>query len=134
MQYDEVMCVACTSDKYILKSKCINGKVLLALNVGQDQTSKSVFIADRVRQGNHWTLLAVEVKEKLAYYGDSLRWDAPSNLIHMVEQLLSSIGNWRASEASETLFTHVYGISRYIYIYMHTSVSNTHARMTYVCL
>ena len=30
-------------------------------------------------------------------------------------------GYWRASEASETLFSHVYGNSRYIYIY------------TYVC-
>ena len=26
--------------------------------------------------------------------------------------------NWRASEASETLFSHVYGSSRYIYIYV----------------
>ena len=73
-------------------AKCTNGKVLLALNVGKDQTSKSVFIADGVRQGNHWTLLAVDIKEKLSYYGDSLRWDTPSNLIHMVEQLLSKLG------------------------------------------
>ena len=28
----------------------------------------------------------------------------------------SEQGNWRASEASETLFSHVYGNSRYIYI------------------
>ena len=34
---------------------------------------------------------------------------------------------WRASEARETLFSHVYGIS--IYIYICTSVSNTHARV-----
>ena len=52
------------------------------------------------------------------------------------------IGNWRASEASETLFTHVYGISRYIYIFRYVrlflipmrasrlSVSNTHAHMS----
>ena len=39
---------------------------------------------------------------------------------------------WRASEASETLFSHVYGNSReiYIYIYIRTSVSNTHARVS----
>ena len=36
--------------------------------------------------------------------------------------------NWRASEASETLFSHVYGISRYIYIRM--SVSNMHAHVS----
>ena len=27
--------------------------------------------------------------------------------------------NWRASEASETLFSHVYENSRYIYVYMY---------------
>ena len=92
------MCVVCTPDKYVndfLKSKSkdfTNGKVLLALNVGQDKKSKSIFIADGVRQGNHWTLLAVDVKEKIAYYGDSLRWDVPSNLTHMVEPLLSKLG------------------------------------------
>ena len=37
--------------------------------------------------------------------------------------------NWRASEASETLFSHVYGNSRYIFIYICTSVSNTHVRV-----
>ena len=75
-QCDEAMCVVCTPDKYandFLKSKSKDftngkvllahnvGKVLLAHNVGQD---KSIFIADGVRQGNHWTLLAVDVKEK----------------------------------------------------------------------
>ena len=78
-------------DKYVndfFKSKCTNGKVL---TVRRDQKSKSVFITDGVSQGNHWTLLAVDVKEKLSYYGDSLRWDVPSNLTHMVEPLLC---NW----------------------------------------
>ena len=32
--------------------------------------------------------------------------------------LLKGVFFWRASEASETLFSHVYGISRYIYIYV----------------
>ena len=35
---------------------------------------------------------------------------------------------WRASEASETLFSHVDGNSRYIYVYMY-AVSNTHVRV-----
>ena len=34
---------------------------------------------------------------------------------------------WRASEASETLFSHAYGSSRYIYIC--TSVSNMHVHV-----
>ena len=37
-------------------AKCTSGKVLLARDVGQDQTSTSVFIVDGVRQENHWTL------------------------------------------------------------------------------
>ena len=51
--YNEVMCVVCTPDKYVndsLKSKCTNGKVLLALmsdkikNLNQrwSQTRKSL--------------------------------------------------------------------------------------------
>ena len=31
---------------------------------------------------------------------------------------------------SETLFSHVYGNSRYIYIYIRTSVSNTHVHVS----
>ena len=56
---------------------------------------------------------------------------APSHA--QLEEAQRQIGtvciNWRASEASETLFSHVYGNSRYIYVYMRTSVSNTHARV-----
>ena len=43
---------------------------------------------------------------------------------------LETYANWRASEASETLFSHVYGNSRYIYVYIRTSVSNTHVRVS----
>ena len=38
--------------------------------------------------------------------------------------------NWRASEASEMLFSHVYEILIYIYI-IRMYVSNTHARMMF---
>ena len=44
------MCVVCTTDKYVndfLKSKCANGKVLPAHNVGQDQKSKSAMESDK---------------------------------------------------------------------------------------
>ena len=51
-----------------------------------------------------------------------------SEHIVVVSSRFYYIYNWRASEASETLFSHVYGNSRYnIYIYICTSVSNTHA-------
>ncbi len=84
-QYEDIMCVVCTPDKcirdfLISKSKVFqNGKVILALNVGQDHISKSIFISDGIKQGNHWTLLALNTETKLAYYGDSLSWDIPSN-------------------------------------------------------
>ena len=51
------MCVVCTPDKYVndfLKSKCADGKVLLALNVGQDQKSKSVMESDKENIGHSW--------------------------------------------------------------------------------
>ena len=64
----------------------------MALNVGQDLESQSVFIADGVKGGNRWTVLALDTKEKTAYYGDSLSWDIPCNLTHMVEPLLSKLG------------------------------------------
>ncbi len=97
-QYEDIMCVVCTPDKcirdfLISKSKVFqNGKVILALNVGQDHISKSIFISDGIKQGNHWTLLALNTETKLAYYGDSLSWDIPSNLTHMVEPLLGKLG------------------------------------------
>ena len=96
-QYDDVMCVVCTPDNHVsdfLKTKSkdfTSGKILLALNVGQDHKSKTVFIADGIRQGNHWTLLALDTEQKVAYYGDSLRWDTPENLLHRVEPLLSKL-------------------------------------------
>ena len=78
------MCVVCTPDKHVndfltTKSKHFtNGKVILALNVGQDLESQSVFIADGVKGGNHWTVL--------------VSWDIPCTLTHMVEPLLSKLG------------------------------------------
>ena len=47
-------------------------KYFLALNVGQDMNTNTVFIADGKRQGNHWTLLVLNNEETIAYYGDSL--------------------------------------------------------------
>ncbi len=53
-----VMCIVCTPDKYVndfLTGKCkafSNGKVILALNVGQNNKSTSVFIADGVKNKN----------------------------------------------------------------------------------
>ena len=37
-------------------------------------------------QGNHWSLLAINVENKSAYDGDSLRWPVPQNLISALEE------------------------------------------------
>ena len=64
------MCVVCTPDKHVndfLTTKSehfTNGKIILALNVGQDLESQSVFIADGVKGGNRWTVLALDTKGK----------------------------------------------------------------------
>ena len=42
----------------------------------------------------------------------------------------SFLNHWRASEASETLFSHVYGSSRYIYIYYIPPPLTVHFSMT----
>ena len=96
--YTDVMCLVCTPDKHIdetVKIKCetfIGGKVLVALNVGQDITSNATLIADGGNKGNHWGLLALDTETKHAYYGDSLGWAIPRNLQPMVEPLLQRVG------------------------------------------
>ena len=56
-QYDDVMSLM--PDRILIKSRLD-------------------YITDGVRQGNHWTLLALNTKQKVEYYGDSLRWETPS--------------------------------------------------------
>ena len=72
----------------------LNGKVLLALNVGRDQKSKSVFITDGVRQGNHRTLVVSSGRQRktIIIFMVTLRIDGlQSNLTHMVDPLLLGI-------------------------------------------
>lgn len=96
--FDDVICLVCTPDIYVeddvmVKSKTFtSGKVLVALNVTQDITSKSTMIADGITKGNHWALLALNAETRCAYYGDSLGWDTPSNLGTMVKPLLQKVG------------------------------------------
>ena len=91
-QYDEA-CVVCTPDNYVndfLKSKFSNAKVLLAFNVRQDQKSKSVLMESTRKSLD--TPSSGRQRKTTSYYGDSMRWDVPSNLTHMVEPLLCKLG------------------------------------------
>ena len=58
-------------------------RVIVALNVGCDDTGKC-YVSDGKRQGVHWTLLILDLKNSITYYGDSLGWPLPSNSLNTV--------------------------------------------------
>ena len=92
-KYKDVMCLVCTPDMHV--SNVLKSKILMVKfswpRVGQDVNTNTVFIADRKRQGNHWTLLVLNNEENTAHYGDSLAWDIPRSLTDMVEPLLNKL-------------------------------------------
>ena len=58
--------------------------------------SNSCYVSDGVRKGCHWSLLVLDLEAHHAYYGDSLAWPTPDNLletvyscVHLIEQELS---------------------------------------------
>ena len=53
-------------------------RIIVALNVGK--SGQTTFVADKLRNGNHWALLILDVKSHIAYYCDSLKWEIPPNL------------------------------------------------------
>ena len=54
-------------------------RVIVALNVDYDDRG-TYYVSDEKRQGVHWALLVIDVKNGTSYYGDSLGWSVPSNL------------------------------------------------------
>ena len=54
----------------------------MALNVGFDENG--TYVSDEKKQGIHWTLLAIDLKNNIAYYGDSLGWPLPNNFTSTV--------------------------------------------------
>ena len=79
-----------------LRSICDNSleisRVLIALNVGYD-SSGAYYVSDESRQGLHWALLVIDVKSGKSYYGDSLGWSIPSNLVDTVGSNLKRMEN-----------------------------------------
>ena len=53
-------------------------KVLIALNVGRDDTG-TCYVSDEKRRGAHWAMLVIDLKNGVTYYGDSLGWPLPNN-------------------------------------------------------
>ena len=58
-------------------------KVIITMNVGCDNTD-TCYVSDEKRRGAHWALLVIDLQNGVTYYGDSLGWPLPSNLINTV--------------------------------------------------
>ena len=99
-QYNDTICFASKPSKHLCAFSQIQTKlenilskgiktrrILIALHVGR-QEDGTTFISNGSLQGNHWSLLAIDVENKSAYYGDSLGWSVPYNLISALEENL----------------------------------------------
>ena len=95
-KHEDTICFVCTPTRVMYSSVRLNNKVqkickngttvsrvIIALNVGCDDTGKC-YVSDGKRQGVHWTLLTLDLKNSITYYGDSLGW--PLYLvIHLIQ-------------------------------------------------
>ena len=103
MKHDDTICFVCKPTRVMYSSARLNDKVrnvrengitvsrvLVALNVGYDDTG-TCYVSDEKRRGVHWALLIIDLKNGVTYYGDSLGWPLPSNLINMVGSNLQRI-------------------------------------------
>ena len=98
-KYDNTIAFVCKPSQFMyglqekidetIKNKTNITKIFIALNVGCDKGE--IFVSDEKRSGIHWSLLIIDVSTNTAYYGDSLAWSLPSNLISAVESSLKII-------------------------------------------
>ena len=65
-------------------------RVLVAVNVGCDDTG-TCYVSDEKRRGVHWALMAIDLQKNVTYYGDSLGWSLPNNLLDTVESNLKQL-------------------------------------------
>ena len=79
------------------------------LNFGQHLKCRLVYIANGVRQGNHWTLLALNTKQKVVYYGDFTEMGNSKVLTHTIEPLLSKY--YPSQEKNELMNLNMYPFS-----------------------
>ena len=99
-QHNDTICFVSGPNKHLyafsqlqkkLETTTRNGikikRVLIALHVGSKDNG-TTFVSHGSMQGNHWSLLAINVENRSAYYGDSLRWPVPQNLISALEENL----------------------------------------------
>ena len=60
-------------------------KILIALHVGREDDGTTC-LSNSLTQGNHWSLLTIDVESKSAYDGDSLGWPVPYNLMSALKE------------------------------------------------
>ena len=76
----------------ILKKGTKPSRILMALNVGKNADG-TCYVSDSKRDGIHWALLAIDLSNCKAYYGDSLEWSLPTNIADIVVPNLQKIEN-----------------------------------------
>ena len=64
----------------------------MALNVGKN-ADETCYVSDGKRNGIHWALLAIDLSNSNVYYGDSLGWSLPTNIVDTVVPNLKKIEN-----------------------------------------
>ena len=95
-KHNDTICFVCKPTRILYSSVGLKDKihsihnngvtvsrVIVALNVGCDDDG-TYYVSDEKRQGVHWALLVIDLKNGTTYYGDSLSWSLPSNLANTV--------------------------------------------------
>ena len=101
-KYDNVIGFVCKPSEFVysfaglqekvartMKSETSVARIIVALNIGCE--NGKYFITDEERTGEHWSLLIIDINNNTAYYGDSLAWPLPTNLLSTVKSNLSVI-------------------------------------------
>ena len=87
-KHNNTVCFVCKPTRFLYSSAGLNEKIFnlsrifVALNVGHDD--QGTYVSGGNRQGVHWALLIIDVKNGILYYADSLCWSVPNNLTDTV--------------------------------------------------
>ena len=72
--------------------------VVLLINVGRD--GDDVYIGEDAHPGIHWTICVVDRDERNMFYGDSLGWKMPKDLLQRLQPYLTSFWSENIAEYS----------------------------------
>ena len=75
-------------------TKALHGRTSIRLafwiiNVQIDPMSGTAVASNRLLTGNHWTVVATDFDAKLSFYGDSLGYPVPTNLVVETQQVFT---------------------------------------------